>query len=64
MSQSIQRFVVGQVQLQGRERDIARVQRADVCAFFVHTSGRFAADPVLGTPSRVYAPVEHIAIDA
>ena len=61
--QHIHRLEMGQVQLQGRDGNKTSLQCAKVCAGFIHASGGFAADPVLGLTARVIAHIERIAID-
>src|SRR5574340_1037313 len=62
--QSIHRLVMGQIQLQRRDGDIALGQRADVRALFSHAGRGFATDPVIRTPARVRALIEGIAVHA
>jgi len=53
--QNIHRLVVGQVQFQRGDGDVARAESAEVGAGFVYARGGFAADPVVGPPARIDA---------
>ena len=51
--QYIHRFVICQIQLQRRDRNIARAQRTEIGAGFIHAGGEVAADPIIWFAARV-----------
>ncbi len=62
--QRVHELIRRHVHLDGRDGDVAVVQRAHVGAVVGNAGGEFAADPVVGPPARIEARDEFVFVDA